>query len=87
MIITGLAGNICVLFTANDAYLRDFQLFVPRDCCASNEQEENDHALDQMKKVLKADITSSARLDLEALAKGHFSHDAKSKRSTQKIEK
>ena len=72
LIITGLAGNICVLFTANDAYLRDFRLFVPRDCCASNSVEDNKHALDQMKKVLKADIAPQAKLDLEALARGEF---------------
>jgi nicotinamidase-related amidase len=30
LILTGIAGNFCVLFTANDAYMRDFNLFVPR---------------------------------------------------------
>lgn len=72
LIVTGLAGNICVLFTANDAYMRDFRLFVPRDCCASNTVEENRHALDQMKKVLKADTMLAARLDVEKLARGEF---------------
>jgi nicotinamidase-related amidase len=67
LIITGLAGNICVLFTANDAYMRDFHLVVPRDCTASNSQEENDYALRQMQKFLKADVTPSTELDLEAL--------------------
>jgi nicotinamidase-related amidase len=65
LIVTGVAGNICVLFTANDAYMRDFLLHVPSDCCASNTAEENAHALDQMRKVLKADITPSSELDLE----------------------
>ena len=32
LILTGIAGNFCVLFTANDAYMRDFNLFVPLDC-------------------------------------------------------
>src|SRR5207248_2360578 len=27
LILTGIAANICVLFTANDAYMRDFRLF------------------------------------------------------------
>ena len=27
LVLAGFAGNICVLFTANDAYLRDFELF------------------------------------------------------------
>jgi nicotinamidase-related amidase len=36
VILTGIAGNFCVLFTANDAYMRDFNLFVPSDCTVSN---------------------------------------------------
>jgi nicotinamidase-related amidase len=67
LILTGLAGNICVLFTANDAYMRDFNLYVPSDCTASNTVEENEHALELMQKVLKADIRSSAELALEEL--------------------
>jgi nicotinamidase-related amidase len=67
LIITGVAGNICVLFTANDAYMRDFNLYVPADCVASNEPEDNRHALRQIETVLKADITPSTELDLEAL--------------------
>jgi len=67
LILTGVAGNICVLFTANDAYMRDFYLVVPSDCCASNEMHENEHALEQMRTVLKADITPSTELDLHEL--------------------
>jgi len=68
LILTGIAGNICVLFTANDAYLRDFFLFVPADAVASNTRDENDHALDQMARILKADVTPTTELDLAALA-------------------
>jgi len=67
VILTGVAANICVLFTANDAYMRDFHLVVPADCVASNTVEENRHALDEMAKVLKADTRPSNELDLEAL--------------------
>src|ERR1700722_877441 len=55
VVLAGLAANICVLFTANDAYMRDFHLVIPSDCVASNTEEENQYALDQMAKVLKAD--------------------------------
>ena len=67
LILTGIAANICVLFTANDAYMRDFKLVIPADCVASNTVEENRYALEQMGKVLKADIRPSAELDLEQL--------------------
>jgi nicotinamidase-related amidase len=69
VILTGLAGNICVLFTANDAYMRDYNLVVPADCVASNTQDENRHALEQMREVLKADIRPSTELDWKGLLK------------------
>jgi nicotinamidase-related amidase len=59
IILTGIATNICVLFTANDAYMRDFELLIPSDCVASNTEEENRNALEQMQKVLKADVRAS----------------------------
>jgi nicotinamidase-related amidase len=67
LIITGIAANICVLFTANDAYMRDYRLFVPSDCVASNSAQETDYSLRQMKTVLKADIRPSREIDLKAL--------------------
>ena len=67
LILTGLAANICVLFTANDAYMRDFRLFVPRDCVASNTEELNRDALEQMQLVLKADTRPSDEIDLAAM--------------------
>ena len=68
LIITGIAGNNCVLVTANDAYMRDFKLFVPADCVVSNTNEENQHALKQMQNVLKADIRISTELDLQKIS-------------------
>ena len=41
LIITGMAGDICVLFTANDAYMRDFRLIIPPDCTASENHDKN----------------------------------------------
>jgi nicotinamidase-related amidase len=67
LILTGMAGNICVLFTANDAYMRDFHLVVPADCVASPDPTDNEYALRQMRTWLKADITPSTELDFAAL--------------------
>ena len=47
--------------------MRDFHLIVPADCTVSNTAEENEHALAQMKSVLKADITESDQLELRKL--------------------
>ena len=60
LILSGIAGNICVLFTADDAHMRDFRLWVPKDCVCSNTERENDFALEQMRIVLKADVRPSA---------------------------
>jgi nicotinamidase-related amidase len=67
LILTGIAGNNCVFFTASDAYLREFRLIVPRDCVASNSPEENDQSLAQMRQILKADIRPSTELPVETL--------------------
>lgn len=67
LILTGIAGNFCVLFTAQDAYMRDFRLLVPRDCVASEEQCDNDYALEHMAKVCKADTHPSSGVNFAQL--------------------
>lgn len=62
VILTGIAGNICVLFTANDAYMRGLKIFAPADCIVSNTAADNDHALHQIQAVLKGNIAESSRL-------------------------
>ena len=62
VILTGIAGNICVLFTANDAYMRDLKIFAPADCIVSNTAADNDHALRQIATVLKGNVAESTRL-------------------------
>jgi nicotinamidase-related amidase len=59
LILTGIAGNICVLFTANDAYMREYQLLIPNNCLASADDEDNRYALTMMENVLKAKIEAS----------------------------
>jgi len=67
LILTGIAGNFCVLFTAHDAYMRDFKLVVPRDCSASEQEADNRHALEHMAKTCKADTGPSAGIDFTRL--------------------
>lgn len=68
VILTGLAGDICVLYTANDAYMRGFRVVVPQDCVASERAEDNAHALRQISRLLKADVSAADDIDLAALA-------------------
>lgn len=71
LILTGVAGNICILFTANDAHMRDYRIIVPADCVVSNTAEDNDYALRQIQRVLKGDITASVDLDLHSFIRPH----------------
>jgi nicotinamidase-related amidase len=66
VILTGIAGNICVLFTANDAHMREYRIFAPADCVVSNTAADNDHALRQIKTVLKGNISVSTRLRFQS---------------------
>ena len=72
VILTGVASNICVLFTANEAYMRDLRVVVPSDCVAANTRAENDYAIEQMKQVLKADTRPSTELELAELKAAEF---------------
>jgi len=67
VVITGIAANICVLFTANDAYMRDYKVYVPSDCVASNTEEETAYSLRQMKNILKADTRESNQIDFDEM--------------------
>ena len=62
LVITGIAGNLCVLFTAHDAHMREYEIVVPKDACASNSKADNDFALRQIEKVLKLSTTVSTRI-------------------------
>lgn len=62
VILTGFATNICVLFTANDAYMRGYQIVVARDAVAAENSKLNGSALEQMKSFLKAETPLSSRI-------------------------
>jgi nicotinamidase-related amidase len=61
VILTGMAGNICVLFTANDAHMRELKVFAPADCIVSNTVADNEHALRQIATVMKGHVAPSTR--------------------------
>jgi nicotinamidase-related amidase len=67
LVIVGIAGDRCVLFTANDAFLRDYRILVPSDCVISNHKTQNREALNLMKRVLQADIRPSRQISFARL--------------------
>jgi nicotinamidase-related amidase len=64
LILTGMATDICVLFSANDAYMRDFEIIIPSDCVASEDLERNRQVLSLMQRVLKAQIPLSKEINI-----------------------
>lgn len=72
LILTGITGNICVQFTANEAFMRDFHLIIPGDCIASASEADNKSALAYMTNILKADTRISTKIDFADLVKEKF---------------
>ena len=69
VIITGIATDVCVLFTAADAYMRDLGVIVPSDCVTALTPRAHRAALAQMRTVLKAEVVASTSIDLARLAR------------------
>lgn len=67
IILTGVTTDICILFTANDAYMRQFKLFIPRDCVTAVNRKDSERALAYMERVLNAEIVDSEEFDFAKL--------------------
>ena len=65
VILTGIATDICVLFTAADAHMRDYEIWAPGDCVAAVAPERTGWALDIMLQAMSAEIRPTTELDLE----------------------
>lgn len=64
LILTGIAADICVLFTAADAHMRDYQLWIPEDAVAAESNERRRWALEIMKQSMGAETRPTTRLKL-----------------------
>lgn len=64
LILTGVAADICVLFTAADAHMREYALWVPSDAVASSDAQRTRWALEIMQHSMTAEIASTGELSL-----------------------
>jgi nicotinamidase-related amidase len=64
LILTGLTTHQCVLFTAMDAYVRDYRLVVPRDCIGAPSATASRHGLFVLEHALMARTALSTSLRL-----------------------
>jgi nicotinamidase-related amidase len=62
LVLTGVSSNLCVLFTANDAYVRDLELIIPRDCISARAPHDTRLALRYFETALRADTRPSSAL-------------------------
>jgi nicotinamidase-related amidase len=64
VILTGFAADNCVLFTAADAYMREFRLIVPRDAVGARTTDARRRALATMHELFDArtPVASALRL-------------------------
>ncbi len=65
IILTGVAADICVLFTAADAHMREYDLWIPGDCIASSDPQRTSWALEIMRNSMKAETRSTDELRLD----------------------
>lgn len=56
VVVTGVLTNICVMYTATDAYQRGYRVIVPRNCVAAVDPDMHRFALRQLKEVVGAEI-------------------------------
>lgn len=64
LVLTGIATDICVLFTAADAHMRDYALWVPEDAVAAASEERGHWALEILAHSMGAETAAAGRLPL-----------------------
>lgn len=65
LVLAGFATDNCVMFTAADAYMRDFRLILASDCLAAQSRPAHTDGLKRMKTLLKARAMRSAMIRLQ----------------------
>lgn len=65
LILTGIAADICVLFTAADAHMREYPLWVPADAVAGEDDQRTHWALEIMEHSMGADTRPTREATLQ----------------------
>src|SRR6266540_222617 len=68
LVLTGFVTDICVLFTASDAHMREIEVVVPPDCVAAVNAADHERTLDHMQRTLGVKVVESAKIDFTTLA-------------------
>ncbi|HEX2543021.1 MAG TPA: isochorismatase family cysteine hydrolase [Caldimonas sp.] len=66
LIVTGVATDQCIVMSASDAHMRDYEVVVPQDCVAAQTEDRNRRALEYLREAQKVKTTVSTRVRLPA---------------------
>lgn len=66
LILSGVATDICVLFTAADAHMRQYDLWIPRNLVASDDPKRDAWALEIMRNSMGARTEPTTELALKS---------------------
>jgi nicotinamidase-related amidase len=69
VMITGVTTDMCVLFTAHDAHMREFGVAVPSDCTTAIKPAYKNQSLKLLERVADADTRRSAKIRLHKVKK------------------
>jgi len=75
LILCGLTTNSCIVCTAHDAKMRNFELYVPSDCSAARSTKEHRQAIEHLREMTDAQVTPSGSLRLSEMVRSATSHD------------
>ncbi len=64
LILTGVASDQCVLYTAADAHMHDYEVVVPADCIGTQSDERNTRALQHFEQALCLGTPKSEEVEL-----------------------
>lgn len=67
LVLTGIATDSCVLFTAGDAHMRGYHVIVPCDGVAAANPESGERALALMRAALGAETAPTTAIDFDEL--------------------
>jgi len=62
LILTAVATDICVLFTAADAHMRDYILWIPENACVAETDERHRWAIEIMAQSMGAETAATTGL-------------------------
>jgi nicotinamidase-related amidase len=66
LVLTGIATDLCVLFTAGDAHMRDYSLWVPADSSTAASDAATRAAMTLMRRGFNAETAPTSKLPLES---------------------